>query len=186
MKREARDERGPRLPGLNSRLMALTAAQREELLQRYEKGPVLLRDAFAKVPREAWKWRPKEDRWSVHEIVCHCADAEMNAAARIRYLIAEEKPLILGYDQARWAKVLDYHNARIELALAAVDVMRALTINLLRGLPESAWSIVGTHTESGAYSTEDWLNIYAEHLEKHSRQIEKNLLQWRAEETSPG
>jgi hypothetical protein len=166
--------------------MAMTAAQREELIRRYENGPVLLRDAFAQVPREAWKWRPAEGKWSVYEIVCHCADSETNAAMRIRFLVAEEKPVIVGYDQARWAQVLDYHNqARIELALAAVDVMRAHTVNLVRHLPESAWSIVATHTESGAYGTEDWLQTYAEHLEKHSRQIERNLAAWRAEETRP-
>jgi len=60
--------------------MALTAAQRELLIHRYEQGPVLLRDAFAQVPREAWKWRPAENKWSVYEIVCHCADSETNAA----------------------------------------------------------------------------------------------------------
>lgn len=165
--------------------MPLSSAEREALIARYEHGPVLLRDAFAQVPREAWKWRPGPDKWSVHEIVCHCADSETNAAMRIRYLVAEEKPVVLGYDEARWAKVLDYHQARIELALAAVDVMRAHTVNLLRQLPESAWSIVGTHTQSGTYGTEDWLRIYAEHLEKHSRQIERTLAAWRAEETTP-
>ena len=163
----------------------LTADERDELIRRYEQGPVLLRDAFARVPREAWKWRPGEDRWSVHEIVCHCADSETNAAMRLRYLLTEEKPVIQGYDQARWARVLDYHQARIELALAAVDVVRAQTVNLLRQLPEAAWSIVGTHSESGTYGTEDWLRIYAEHLEKHSGQIDRNLAAWRAEETSP-
>jgi hypothetical protein len=166
--------------------MPLTPAERNELIGRYEHGPVLLRDAFARVPREAWKWRPGENRWSVHEIVCHCADSETNAAMRIRYLVTEDKPHVLGYDQAKWATALDYHHqARIELALAAVDVMRAHTVNLLRHLPESAWSIVGTHSESGTYGTEDWLRIYAEHLEKHSAQIDRNLAAWRAEETTP-
>ena len=36
-----------------------------------------------------------------------------------------------GIDQDRWAQVFDYHYAKIELALAAVDVMRAHTVNLL-------------------------------------------------------
>ncbi len=165
--------------------MAYTAVEREQLIRRYEQGPMKLRDTFAKVPREAWKWRPGEGKWSVHEIVCHCADSEMNAAARIRYLVAEEKPVIVGYDQDRWAKVFDYHSARIELALAAVDVLRAHTVNLLRRLPEEAWSAAGTHTESGRYTAEDWLKIYAEHLEIHARQIERNLEAWRAEETRP-
>jgi hypothetical protein len=166
--------------------MALTAAQREELIRRYEEGPRLLRDAFAKVPREAWKWRPEDGKWSAQEVVCHCADAEMNAAARIRFLVAEDNPTISGYDQAHWARVFDYHRARVELALAMVDVIRAHTVNLLRQLPEAAWLRTGTHTERpGPYSAEDWLQIYAEHLEKHSRQIERNLEAWRAEETTP-
>lgn len=158
---------------------------REELIRRYEEGPVKLRDAFGKVPREAWKWRPGPGKWSVHEIVCHCADSEMNAAARIRYLVAEKSPTIVGFDQDRWAEKLDYHSARIELALAAVDVMRAHTVNLLKRLPEEAWTAAGTHSESGRYTAMDWLKTYAEHLEKHSRQIERNLAAWRAEDTRP-
>jgi len=165
--------------------MRYTAEEREALIKRYEEGPTRFRDAFAKVPREAWKWRPEDGKWSVYEVVCHCADAEMNAAARIRYLVAEEKPVIAGYDQARWAKVLDYHSAKIELALAAVDVMRAVTVNLLKQLPEEAWAAEGTHSESGRYTAEDWLTSYAEHLEKHARQIERTLEAWRAEQTIP-
>src|SRR5438105_4403307 len=104
--------------------MKYTAAERAELIDRYEKGPALLREAFAKVPREAWNWRPGAGRWSIHEILAHCADAEANAAMRVRFLVAERKPSIIGFDQERWATVLDYHQSRIELALAAVEVMR--------------------------------------------------------------
>jgi hypothetical protein len=166
--------------------MRYTEEEREALIQRYEEGSTKLRDAFAKVPREAWKWRPEHGKWSVYEVVCHCADAEMNAAARIRYLVAEEKPVIQGFDQDRWASALDYHAERIELALATVDVMRAHTVGLLRRLPENAWASEGVHSESGRYTAEDWLKIYAEHLEKHARQIERTLEAWRAEQTQPG
>ena len=166
--------------------MKYTAAERAELIDRYEKGPVLLREAFAKVPREAWNWRPGAGRWSIHEILAHCADAEANAAMRIRFLVAEQKPSIIGFDQERWATVLDYHQSRIELALAAVEVMRAYTTDLLRRLPEEAWASAGTHTERGPYSAEDWLMTYAEHLEKHAGQVERNLSAWRQEQTRPG
>jgi hypothetical protein len=159
--------------------MPLTAAEREDRIRRYEEGPAKLKAALARVPPEARKWRPAEGRWSVHEVVCHCGDAETNAALRLRYLVAEEKPVIVGYDQERWARTFDYHSAPIEPALAAVEAVRANTAALLRRLPESAWSKVGTHTESGRYSTEDWLNMYAEHLEKHSGQIDRNLAAWK-------
>ena len=49
-----------------------------------------------------------------------------------------------------------------------------------RRLPEAAWQRAGRHTESGPYSAEDWLRIYAEHLEGHAQQIEANLAAWRS------
>src|SRR6476659_2203302 len=160
--------------------MPLTVSQREDLIRRYEAGPARLKAALAKVPAEAMKWRPGPGKWSVLEVVCHCGDSEANGALRIRYLVAEPDPLIVGYDQARWAEVFDYHQAPIGPALATVEAVRANTAALLKRLPEKAWSVSGRHTESGSYTVEDWLGIYAEHLEKHSGQIERNLAAWEA------
>ncbi len=134
--------------------MKYTAAERAALIDRYEKGPTLLRAAFAKVPREAWNWRPGTGKWSVHEILGHCADAEANAAMRIRYLVAEEKPSIIGFDQDRWAKVLDYQATRVELALAAIDVMRSHTVDLLRRLPDEAWARRDAHGNWALFGAE--------------------------------
>jgi hypothetical protein len=159
--------------------MAYTPAERETLIRRYEDGPAMLRAAYEKVPPEARKWRPAEGKWSAHEVVCHTADSETAAASRIRYLVAEPNPKIVGYDQTEWARVFDYHAASPETALATVQAVRAHTAALLRRLPEQAWSAVGTHTESGRYSAEDWLRIYAEHLEKHSGQIDRNAEEWK-------
>lgn len=160
--------------------MGLEAHEREKLVQQYARGPARLREALAKVPEEARKWRPGPGKWSVHEIICHCADSETNAAMRLRYLVAEKEPLIVGYDQDVWAKVFDYHRHPLEPALAAVDVARANTVALLEHLSEEAWGKVGKHTESGRFSVEDWMKYYAEHLEKHSGQIERNLTAWKA------
>ena len=158
--------------------MPLTITQRQDLIRRYEQGPAHLKAALAKVPAEAMKWRPAEGKWSAHEVVCHLADSESNAALRIRYLAAEEKPVIVGYDQERWARVFDYQAAPLEPALAVVDSVRANTSALLKRLPEAAWSAVGVHTESGPYTADDWLGIYADHMEKHSGQIERNVTAW--------
>src|SRR5713101_6808676 len=160
--------------------MALGRAEREALIDRYADGPSRLKAALAKVPAGALQWRPKAGEWSAHEVVVHCADAETNAAARIRYLASEKDPLILGYDEARWAVTLDYHQHPLEPALAAVDAVRANTVSLLRRLPEGTWQREGRHTESGRYTAEDWLRIYAEHLDIHARQIEANVAAWQA------
>lgn len=163
--------------------MGVSAAERAERIGRYARGPALLRAAFDKVPAEVRKWRPGPGKWSAHEIVCHCADAETNAAMRIRYVVVEKEPLIVGYDQDRWAASLDYHAHPADVALASVEAVRAHTVALLERLPEEAWAKEGRHTESGRYTADDWLRIYAEHLEKHAAQIERTFKAWK--ESSP-
>jgi DinB family protein len=165
--------------------MTHSRSEREALIRRYEEGPARLRAAWEKVPPEARKWRPGTGKWSAHEVVCHAADSETNAAIRIRFLAAEPKPAIAGYDQEQWARIFDYHAAPVEPALAAVEAVRANTAALLRRLPDTAWEAEGTHTESGPYTGDDWLATYAEHLEKHSRQIERNLEAWKARPADP-
>ena len=160
--------------------MVLTVAERNALIEQYANGPARLRAAIAAVPAEALTWRPKPGEWSAHEVAVHCADSETNAAGRIRFLAAEPEPLVLGYDEASWAVTLDYHAHPLELALATVDAVRGNTVVLLRRLPAEAWARVGRHTQSGRYTSEDWLRIYAAHLEDHSRQIEANVAAWRA------
>jgi hypothetical protein len=159
--------------------MALAPGQRATLIARYADGPRRLRAALATVPEAARQWRPRPGEWSAHEVIVHCADSETQAASRIRVLTSEREPLILGYDEAQWARDFDYHAHPLDLALATVEAVRANTAALLRRLPDAAWSKVGRHTESGRYDA-DWLGIYAEHLENHARQIEANVAAWMA------
>ncbi len=159
--------------------MTLTRAERASLIQQYADGPERLRSALRTVPAEALQWRPKPGEWSAHEVVVHCADSETQAASRIRVVVSEKEPVIQGYDEAQWARDFDYHAHPLNVALATVDAVRANTAALLRRLPEVVWSKVGRHTESGRYGAEDWLKVYADHLENHARQIEANAAAWK-------
>lgn len=158
----------------------MDAAERGRLIEQYATGPERLRAALEAAPSEAMKWRPEPGEFSVHEIVVHCADSETNAAARIRYLMAEAEPVILGYDPDNWAGRFDYHSHPLEEALATVEAVRANTAPLIRRLDEASWGKVGKHSESGRYTGEDWLRIYAAHLEEHIEQIGRTVDAWRA------
>jgi hypothetical protein len=164
--------------------MAMGHDEREVLIEQYAKGPGRIREALARVPKPALSWRPGEGKWSVHEVVVHCADSETNAALRIRYLIAEKAPIIVGYDQDAWARVFDYQAQPLEESLAATSAARNRTVPLLRKLTDDEWRKEGRHTESGRYTAEDWLRIYAAHLEGHAKQIERNVEAWTASSSS--
>ena len=44
---------------------------------------------------------------------------------------------------------------------------------VLDRLTDDDWARAGTHSESGAYSVNRWLEIYAEHAAKHAAQIRR-------------
>lgn len=157
----------------------MTPQERANLIQRYADGPALLEQTLARVPKAALQWRPAPGKWSAHEVIVHCADSETNAHMRLRYLAAEPDPLIVGYDQDKWATTLDYHTHPLEPALATIRAVRANTLPLLGRLTEAQWAKAGRHTEHATpYRVETWLEIYAEHLEVHSRQLERNVAAW--------
>jgi hypothetical protein len=164
--------------------MAMSRDEREALIGQYAHGPERIREALARVPKAALSWRPGAGQWSVHEVVVHCADSETNAALRIRTLIAEKEPLIVGYDQDVWARLFDYHSQPLEESLAVTLAARGRTVPLLRRLTDADWKKEGRHTESGRYTAEDWLRIYAAHLEGHAKQIERNVEAWTASSSS--
>jgi hypothetical protein len=161
--------------------LPLSIPERRSRIERFARGPALLRAAWQRVPETARKWRPGPGKWSAHEVVCHCADSETNAYARIRYLVAEKDPLVLGYDEAEWARRFDYHALPVDSAFATIDAVRGHTVALIERFSDADWALAGRHSHSGAYSAESWLEIYAQHLEKHTGQIERNLTAWEVE-----
>jgi hypothetical protein len=156
----------------------MTPNERADLIRRYAEGAEVLEAAFRRVPSDALKWRPAPGKWSVHEVVVHCADSEANAHMRLRFLLGEVKPVLQGYDQDRWAIELAYHEHPLEPALAVVRAVRANTLPILRRLADTDWKKAGHHTEHPHYGVEKWLEIYGEHLEIHAKQIERNVEAW--------
>ena len=150
------------------------------LIQTYGDGPAKLQAAVAEAPEAMRKWRPEAGEFSVHEVGVHCADSETNSHGRIRYLVAEDNATIIGYDPDGWARKFAYHDLPLEAALLTVEAVRANTVPILRRMSEEDWASAGTHTESGAYTAEDWLRTYAAHLEEHTLQVQGVVSAWKA------
>jgi hypothetical protein len=144
--------------------------ERERLIAQYRDGYAAIAEALLKITPEELDARRAPGRWSAREIVHHLADSEMTAAIRLRRLLAEDRPAIQGYDQDEFARRLHYdrpHEASLEL----FQCVRQSTAELLERLQPADWLREGTHSETGRYSVETWLRIYAEHAHRHARQI---------------
>ncbi|MGH9842069.1 MAG: DinB family protein [Blastocatellia bacterium] len=151
----------------------MTTQERNELIAKYAAGYDEVINALEAIPKEKLTSHPLPGKWSAAEIVQHLADSEMTSAIRLRRLMVEEKPVIYGYDQDLFATRLQYNDRDLQPALEAFRAARSTTVQLLERMTEDDWRREGTHSESGRYTTEDWLRIYAAHAHGHADQIRR-------------
>jgi len=145
---------------------------RSALLERYAIGADAVDDALVGITEQELDRRPPSGEWTAREIVHHLADSESMAYIRLRRLIAEDDPAIAGYDEPEWARRLHYERP-IQPSVAVVHAVRAASHQLLSSMTDDEWSRTGTHGESGAYSVDGWLAIYAEHSHEHADQVRR-------------
>lgn len=154
--------------------------QREARVEEYGRGFELLRAALAKVPKDAWEFRPAPGEWSAHEIVVHMGDSESMAALRARKLIVEPGSTLMGYEEAKWAGALGYEKQDREASLEIIKLARQTTYRLLKSLPDEAFEHTVKHQEyPEPYTFDKWLDIYARHIPDHIAQIEGNVESWK-------
>ena len=150
----------------------MDAHTRKRLIDQYKDGYRAVAEALTGATDAELDAHPAPGKWSAREIVHHLADSEMTSAIRLRLLLAAERPTILGYDENEFAKRLHYDRP-IEASLAALEAARRSTAEILDRMGESDWMREGTHTDSGRYTMDTWLEIYAVHAHNHAAQIRR-------------
>ncbi len=151
----------------------MTRDERNALIERYGGGYAEVAASLDGFPADGITRRAIPGKWTAAEIVHHLADSESISAIRLRRLLVEERPVIQGYDQSAFATRLDYNSRPLAPALDAFRAARATTMQLLRGMKDEDWARTGWHTDSGLYSAERWLEIYAAHAHDHASQIRR-------------
>ena len=151
----------------------MTPADRKELIAKYAAGYDEVMESLEGFPAASLTAHPLPGKWSAREIIHHLADSEMASAMRLRQLLDEDNPVIHGYDQDKRATRLKYNERDTAPAFDAFRAARATTTQVLALMTEDDWQREGTHTESGRYTVEDWLRIYAAHAHGHADQIRR-------------
>ena len=152
--------------------MTAPSPDRATLLERFRTGYAAVEDALDGATEDDLDRRPASGEWTAREVVHHLADSEAMACIRLRRLIAEDAPVIQGYDEPEWARRLHYDRP-VASSLALLRAVRDASVELLEALTPDEWLREGTHSESGAYSVDRWLRIYANHPHDHADQIRR-------------
>jgi hypothetical protein len=119
--------------------------------------------------------RPAPGEWSVIECIGHLADAELVVGARMRWILAEDEPDIVGYDQDRWVDVLRHREDDPESLVELFEALRAANLRLWASTPSEARGRIGRHRERGPESCELVFRMLAGHDRSHVAQAERAL-----------
>lgn len=147
----------------------------KDLIDRYETGGEKLSLAIRGLTREDMLTVPdpaaKVGRWSIQQVVVHCMDSEMVCADRLKRMIAEDNPTLIGYDENKFVANLMYDEQPADDAVAMVELIRKTFAKVLRKLPPAAFDRTGTHNERGRLTVGGYLQSTVEHLDHHIKFI---------------
>lgn len=152
-------------------LPLLSGRVRADLLRRYADAPRRVEDAVRDLSPPALTFRPSPDAWTIAEIVVHLADNELVHGVRLRTAVTESGREVRSYDEALWARELDYASDDLAEALLAFRVLRSRNHRLLARLPEAAWARLVRRPEGGGRTVEQMLRGGVDHVDLHVRQI---------------
>src|SRR5437867_7859983 len=142
--------------------------ERRDAIAKYVAGYDEVMKALDGFPAASLGAHPIPGKWSAREIVHHLGDSETTSAMRLRKLLVEINPTIESYDEAAFAVQLKYNERDMDPALEAFRSARATTAQLLGMMTDDQWKREGVHTDSGRYTAETWLEIYAKHAHNHA------------------
>ena len=142
----------------------------QDLVDRLRILPDLVAKAVRGLNDEQLDTPYGEGKWTVRQVVHHLADSHANANARFKLTMTEDRPNLQTYDQDRWATLGDM-NLPLEPSLEILRGIHRRWASLLGSLPTEAWNREADHREDGVYTLRSLVTVYAEHGEKHVKQI---------------
>ena len=110
-------------------------------------------------------------KWSVRQVVQHLADSELVSGFRYRMVLAQDAPLLPGYDQDLWAIRLGYADSDIPTVLVDFTRLRESNLRLLVRATTSDFERVMRHAERGDEPLAKVIRMHAGHDLVHLRQI---------------
>jgi uncharacterized damage-inducible protein DinB len=123
-------------------------------------------------PREA-ATPEREGKWCIAQVVSHLVDSEIVYAYRMRRIVAEETPVIAGYDQDRWASRLGYADESLDDLRTELRTLRRRNLRFVERLDEEELDRYGRHDERGNESIRHLVRMLAAHDLLHRNQLQR-------------
>jgi hypothetical protein len=138
-----------------------------ELINQYAAGGSKLRPAIAGLTRDDLLARLGPGAWSMHELVIHVVDSDFVGMDRMKRVIAEANPPLIGFDENLWIEHQAPHEQSLDDAVVLFEAGRRQMTRILHQLPESAFRRTGQHSERGLLTLETLVQTFVTHVDHH-------------------
>jgi uncharacterized damage-inducible protein DinB len=139
------------------------------LVERYASGGAILCYAVGGLTHEHEQARPGPGGWSLAELAAHLVDTDLVYADRMKRVIAEEMPVLQGFDENAWVGGLGASAMSVPEAASLFAANRHWMSQVLRRCSEADFTRAGMHSESGRMTLAHILAYVTNHLDHHLR-----------------
>lgn len=109
--------------------------------------------------------------WTASEIVGHLCDAARMWGARMRFVVFEEEPTFVVFDENAYVTLAGYRYVPLATLAAVYRLNCDSNVALLRSLAPAQWARVGVHPERGRLTLREIVAVEAEHERQHAEQL---------------
>lgn len=113
----------------------------------------------------------RDGGWSLRQTVHHVADSHMNSLTRFKLALTEdEPPTIRPYYEDRWAELAD-NRLPIDVSLKIIEGIHERWTRILESMSDADFEREFVHPETGPWTLEKVLALYAWHSRHHTAHI---------------
>ena len=134
-----------------------------------------LADIVAGHPVEVLRGRAIPGKWTPNEVIGHLTDIEWVYGYRMRVILGEDEPAILGFRQEGWVASLRHNEREPSELVEMFRTLRGLNLSVWRGMSPDDLQRTGQHNERGAESLAMMLELLAGHDLSHLQQIRRSI-----------
>jgi len=156
--------------GKFKKINGITPEKRAEFITVIRELPEKLARAIEGLTDERLDTPYRPEGWTVRQTVHHIADSHINSLCRFKLALTEENPTIRPYFEDRWAELAD-NNLPVDVSLKIIEGVHARWTALLESLADEDFRKPLTHPDSGAWTVEEFLALYAWHSLHHTAHI---------------
>lgn len=145
-------------------------ASREENINTLANLSANLRTAVDGLTDEQLDTPYRPEGWTLRQTVHHIADSHINTLIRFKLALTEDGPTIRPYLEDRWADLAD-SKLPVDVSLAIIEGVHTRLVEILHSLSEEEFQREFIHPETGPWTLERAIGLYAWHSRHHTAHI---------------